>query len=111
MHSSMMSSGLHANFCSAWHADCPFITHKADRTKQQAVPDIVQWYAAKGIEIAPRNVFFYGDRRENIPPFAGTGYNAKVISCASRDWSRKGEIGYCGATLEEIVPISGTVKC
>jgi hypothetical protein len=112
MINSLMTSELNADFCSArQHQKCAFITQKPDRTKQEAVPDILEWYASKGIEIAPKNVYFFGDRKENIPPFAGTGYNAKVISCNSRDHSHGNMIGYCGARPEEIVPTSGAVPC
>ena len=37
---------------------------------------------------AQDKVFFFDDREDNVKGFAGTGYNAKQVSCASRDWGQ-----------------------
>ena len=79
----------------------PLVLGWPDKKKQFAVQDIVQWYAQKGIAIPAAQVYFFGDRTENIPPFAGTGFNAREISCDSRDMSiGNGMVGKCGATKD-----------
>jgi hypothetical protein len=108
--SSAMAKIKGPGWCNAGQ-ECTFITGKRDRTKQEAVPQLLRWYAGQGVEILGTNVFFFGDRRENIPKFAGTGYNAKEISCGSRDYTRGNAIGYCGATPEEIKPDRGITLC
>ena len=71
------------------------------------------WYAGQGITIPPQKVYFYGDRTENIGPFADKGYNAREISCGSRDYSlyANGMVGYCGARVSEIVDTPGVAGC
>ena len=62
----------------------PLVLGYADRKKQDAVEGIVNWYAQRGITIRPPKVHFFGDRTENIGPFASKGYNSREISCDSR---------------------------
>ena len=70
-----------------------------DGQKQDAVAGIVAWYEQQGIRIADEDVYFFGDRTENIPPFGSTSFNAREISCGSRDMGLgNGIVGYCGAT-------------
>ena len=77
----------------------PLVLGWPDGLKQNAVGGIVDWYAKLGINIPAAKVYFFGDRTENIPPFQGTGYNAREISCQSRDYSiGNGIVGLCGAT-------------
>ena len=77
----------------------PLVLGWPDGQKQNAVTGILNWYAQVGINIPKRKVYFFGDRTENIPPFQGTGYNAREISCQSRDYSiGNGIVGLCGAT-------------
>lgn len=77
----------------------PLVLGWPDGQKQNAVGGIVDWYSQLGINIPAGKVYFFGDRTENIPPFQGTGYNAREISCQSRDYSIGGGIvGLCGAT-------------
>ena len=71
-----------------------------DGQKQDAVAGIVAWYEQQGIRIADEDVYFFGDRTENIPPFGSTSFNAREISCVSRDMGiGNGIVGYCGATV------------
>jgi len=93
------------------HIKSPFVLAQPDRTKQHAVPHILNVYKAYGIDIALGNVYFFGDRGENIPFFKSSGINAKQISCASRDYHRGNMVGYCGATPAEIVPTPGISTC
>jgi len=92
----------------------PLVVSQPDKTKQFAVEDIRRWYSAQGIHIDAENVFFYGDRRENIPAFAQSGFNAREISCASRDrylYGGSRMVGYCGATADEINGARGITSC
>lgn len=77
----------------------PLVLAWPDGLKQDAVGGIVAWYAQLGINIPAEKVYFFGDNTGNIPPFQGSGYNAREISCQSRDYSvGNGIIGLCGAT-------------
>jgi len=90
----------------------PLVLGWADRKKQEAVEGIVKWYSRKGITIPASNVTFFGDRTENIGPFASKGYNSREISCASRDGDiHNGMVGYCGALTTEIVETDGVKLC
>jgi len=96
------------------HADnvvSPFVLVQPDGTKQVAVEHILDWYLEQGIEVPASRVHFFGDRTGNIGPFAQKGYNAKEISCASRDNYFKGAVGLCGAMPEEITPEAGVHLC
>jgi hypothetical protein len=88
----------------------PLVTSYPERHKQVAVAGILNWYAEQGITIADGDVHFFDDRPDNIGPFNGTGFNARQISCATRD-PNKPVIGLCGATPEEIVAEKGIVTC
>jgi hypothetical protein len=88
----------------------PFVTSCADGHKQKAVPGIMQYYKThNGAQIANSDVHFFDDRSSNIVAFQGLGYNARQISCESRD--RGGSIGLCGAALHEIVATAGVQLC
>merc|ERR1712048_1374295 len=96
------------------HVDSPLVYGQPDMTKQDAVEDIRQWYQAQSINIEPKDVYFFGDRTENIEPFAQKGFNAREISCGSRDLYRYGGseiIGFCGARPEEITNRTGITLC
>ena len=79
----------------------------------QAAEGIVSWYAQQGVTIPPNKVHFFGDRTENIGPFAEKGYNAREISCDSRDYTlySSGMVGLCGARKSEIVDTPGVAQC
>lgn len=88
----------------------PLVTNCGDGQKQNAVPGIVRWYEQNmGAQISDQDVQFFDDRRENIEPFKTLNYNARQISCATRD--NGGSIGFCGAALNEIVDAPGVVAC
>lgn len=94
----------------------PFVLQQGNREKQDSVDLIRQWYgrAENGIDIQPDNVYFFGDRTENIEPFHGKGINSREISCGSRDpslYGGSGMVGYCGATPEEIQKVRGNIFC
>lgn len=98
------------------NVNSPYVLNQGNRIKQHAVEGIVQWYQAQGINIPPSNVYFFGDRTENIEPFKEKGFNSREISCGSRDYNPRwyhgsGIIGYCGAKPEEIVRVQGNILC
>mmetsp|Transcript_82128 Transcript_82128/g.219823 ORF Transcript_82128/g.219823 Transcript_82128/m.219823 type:complete len:216 (+) Transcript_82128:51-698(+) len=100
----------------AWSAcspvTSPLVTGCPDGTKQNAVGGIVSWYQQNvGASIANGDVHFYDDRADNVKPFASTGYNARQISCSSRDSKYGNAIGLCGAEVSEIVPDAGVQVC
>ena len=49
----------------------------ADGGKQASVPSILAWYAARGVRIAPRDVWLFDDKASNVHGFEGSGYSAK----------------------------------
>lgn len=107
-----MLGGTEATLSSRWSSRSPvtssMVVGAIDGRKQEVVRDIVAWFQSeKGITIAKSRVYFFDDRDGNVPPFAGTGFNAQQISCASRD----GVVGLCGATLVEVVEAIGVHAC
>jgi hypothetical protein len=86
----------------------PLIAQCADPDKHNCVQGIVEWYLQNaGITILPNEVFFFDDHTGNTEGFAEKGFNARQVSCKSRD----GIIGYCGATPDEIVRELGVFNC
>lgn len=82
-----------------------------DGTKQNAVKSIVEWFMREHKVYVPDSmVHFFDDRPNNIAPFKGLPYNARQISCASRDPGNP-DLGFCGAQLSEIVPDTGVKSC
>merc|ERR1711957_727120 len=79
-----------------------------DTRKQESVRDMMSWLKKeRDIHIQDHRVHFFDDRIINILPFKGTGFNARQISCPSRD----GEIGFCGGTLAEATDDIGVHDC
>ncbi|CAE7507570.1 Sema5b [Symbiodinium pilosum] len=80
----------------------PFVVAQPDGRKQDAVFQILEWYAVQEVCIPKGNTYFFDDKDVNIRPFRGTGLNARQISCNSRDpklgW---GEVGDLTALLLE----------
>jgi len=89
----------------------PLVVGCPDPQKASCAKRVVDWYGSKGIHISPPNVHFFDDHTGNTNGFAQLGYNARQISCASRDWSIGGTVGFCGAALSEIVPDKGVFNC
>lgn len=89
----------------------PNVIGAPDGLKQEAVKGIVAWYQQQGIDIPASRVWMFDDKADNIAPFEGTGFNAKQISCASRDRTMGGRVGYCGATVAEVTPETGVNMC
>ena len=86
----------------------PLLLHAKDGQKQSYVHKIVEWYFYHvGVQVAKHRVFFFDDRESNVLGFAGTGYNARQISCLSRD----GAVGFCGGRINEVVAEVGVRLC
>mmetsp|Transcript_129916 Transcript_129916/g.362002 ORF Transcript_129916/g.362002 Transcript_129916/m.362002 type:complete len:340 (+) Transcript_129916:64-1083(+) len=92
----------------------PYVLDQGNRVKQEAVELVRRWYGRRGVCISPSEVYFFGDRTENILPFRERGLNSREISCGSRDkrlYGGSGLVGYCGARPEEIQRVHGNVLC
>lgn len=111
----LLSKGVGANLTASvddWNrghpVTSPFVIGYHEGQKQEAVPGIIQWYAEKAhVTIPNEQVYFYDDKAVNIKPFTGKGFNARQISCSSRD----GVLGRCGATVSDIVNTKGVQLC
>lgn len=98
--------------CSDAEVHSTLVVGCSDGTKQYAVAKVVKWLeTAQGVSIAAQNVWHFDDRTNNILPFIGTGFNARQVSCESRDYSSGGAIGKCGATKSELVDSNGIFMC
>jgi len=92
----------------------PYVLHQGNRVKQNAVEQVRRWYGRHGACISPGEVYFFGDRTENIRPFQNLGFNSREISCGSRDYELyggSGMVGFCGARPEEIQRVKGSILC
>lgn len=91
------------------------VTDVPDGHKHRVANGIRDWFlnGPKGIHIAAENTHFFDDVAANVKQFEGHGYNARQISCKSRDnhHDPKDEIGYCGLTTDEVVSDSGIHYC
>jgi len=83
-----------------------------DANKGRCAKGVVGWYAQQNIIIPPEEVYFFDDHVGNTASFAPHGYNARQISCSSRDWTvGNGLVGLCGASITEVVQSKGIVNC
>lgn len=91
----------------------PYVIGQPDRYKQNAVEKLREWYgeAPRGRCIKPENVYFFGDRTENIMPFSEKGLNSRQVSCASRDHGHGDMIGLCGGSPDEVQRVQGNILC
>lgn len=94
------------------HVKSPLVHGCADGEKPKCAQSILKWYATEvNVHIPPKNVFFFDDQDGNVDGFAQFGYNAKQISCTSRDKSMRNSVGVCGAQLNEIFLEQGIQSC
>merc|ERR1712241_416402 len=92
--------GENRTSCSGVEVESTLVAGCTDATKQFAVDSVLAWLEkTEHVTIPHSSVWHFDDKPENIEPFNGTGYNARVVSCASRDVGAK---GYCGAEVSEI---------
>jgi len=101
-----------ATFSTVWSGPdtviSPWVVGAVDGRKHETVRKIVNWLKGhRTVNVAPSQVFFFDDRSDNVLSFRGTGYNARQVSCKSRETS----IGLCGATPDEIVKERGVKTC
>eukprot|EP00927_Polykrikos_kofoidii_P027289 TRINITY_DN24068_c0_g1_i1.p1 TRINITY_DN24068_c0_g1~~TRINITY_DN24068_c0_g1_i1.p1 ORF type:complete len:493 (+),score=73.28 TRINITY_DN24068_c0_g1_i1:106-1479(+) len=92
----------------------PLVLGSPNRLKQHSVEEIRRWYSDQGICISSTNVHFFDDRSENLGPFQEMNFNAREISCGSRDpvlYGGSGMVGFCGAKPEEIARERGIFNC
>jgi len=95
--------------CSGVKVESTLVAGCNDATKQFALDLVLAWLKkTENVTIPHSSVWHYDDKGENIEPFQGTGYNARVVSCSSRDVGAK---GYCGATVSEITDTPGVILC
>jgi len=86
----------------------PLVVGAVDGRKHETVRKIVNWFKEhRTTDVAPSQVFFFDDREDNVVSFRGTGYNARQVSCKSRETG----IGLCGATPDEVVKEKGVKTC
>mmetsp|Transcript_22146 Transcript_22146/g.55424 ORF Transcript_22146/g.55424 Transcript_22146/m.55424 type:complete len:302 (+) Transcript_22146:94-999(+) len=96
--------------CSGLEVNTTLVVGCDDGTKQYALASAVAWVeSTENVTIAPEHVWHFDDRDGNVLAFSGTGFNARMVSCGTRDYG--GAVGLCGATHAEIVPSSGVVVC
>merc|ERR1712217_904168 len=89
------------------------VVSAVDQFKQHSVQNVVTWLRKhKGVQIEDHHVHFFDDHSKNVPPFKGTGFNAKQISCSSRATSEREKfVGFCGGTSAEVVAERGVHPC
>jgi len=85
------------------------VVHAGKGAKQEIVRRMVDWLrSSNGVDIKDRDVHFFDDEEDNIWPFEDTGFNARQVSCASRD---DGGIGLCGGGADEVEANLGVRTC
>eukprot|EP00931_Biecheleriopsis_adriatica_P063117 TRINITY_DN38184_c0_g1_i1.p1 TRINITY_DN38184_c0_g1~~TRINITY_DN38184_c0_g1_i1.p1 ORF type:complete len:299 (-),score=58.17 TRINITY_DN38184_c0_g1_i1:168-1064(-) len=85
----------------------PLMSWCPDKKKHLCTQRIVDWYAERDITFDKSDVYFFDDKAENVLAFEGSGFNAKQVSCASRD----GDKGYCGGQPDEVKMMKGVHAC
>uniref|UniRef100_A0A7S0AUE0 Uncharacterized protein n=1 Tax=Pyrodinium bahamense TaxID=73915 RepID=A0A7S0AUE0_9DINO len=108
-----MLGGINWTLSDTWSHPAPHVTSMLvvgapDKKKQDTVRDMVRWLQEhKGVTIEDRRVHFFDDNDFNVPPFEDVGFNARQISCGSRD----GKVGLCGGLAREVVEELGVQSC
>merc|ERR1712224_141446 len=63
--------------------------------KARCADGIVDWYRrVKGIEISPSEVYMFDDRKDATEGFEKYGFNARQVSCGSREVGGLAEEGH-----------------
>mmetsp|Transcript_93001 Transcript_93001/g.259988 ORF Transcript_93001/g.259988 Transcript_93001/m.259988 type:complete len:299 (-) Transcript_93001:41-937(-) len=95
--------------CSGASIDSPLVVGCADGTKHFAVARIAEWLKGElGVNIERSRTWHFDDRSNNIAEFGASGFNARQVSCKTRDMS---VLGLCGATPSEISDALGVSQC
>ena len=68
------------------------VLHAPDGWKQESVWPILSYFTSRvGVTVPDEDVYFFDDRSSNVLGFRGTAWNARQVSCMSRD----GPVGLC----------------
>lgn len=93
----------------------PLTVGVLDGAKHRVASSIRAWYnnnlAQQRAYIIDKDTWFFDDISDNIDDFKQYNYNARQISCKSRDTSENKRIGWCGMTHDEIVNDRGVSYC
>uniref|UniRef100_A0A7S0FCC0 Uncharacterized protein n=1 Tax=Pyrodinium bahamense TaxID=73915 RepID=A0A7S0FCC0_9DINO len=86
----------------------PLVRGCGNNVKHICASGIRAWYEQhRHVKIPPSEVYFFDDLTGNTKNFAVMGFNARQVSCNSRE----GDIGLCGALPSEIVRMRGIFNC
>jgi len=88
----------------------PLVENCPDHLKAACVKGVVDWYMRNGIDVEPSAVYYFDDVAVDASSFKSNGYNARQVSCASRDFA-DARVGLCGANLDEVVRREGIFNC
>jgi len=102
--------GLPAYWSQGAYVTSPLVENCPDYQKAACVKGVVDWYMRQGIDVKPSAVYYFDDVAVNTSSFKANGYNARQVSCASRDFE-DARVGLCGATLDEVVRQEGIFNC
>lgn len=110
--------GVQWTLSDTWSPPAPHVrsmlVHGApDTGKQHSIRGIANWLREhKGVLIKDENVHFFDDNVLNPPPFIGTGFNARQVSCRSRGVKASERlVGLCGARSAEVIEVPGVYSC
>lgn len=105
---SLASGGCGTVWSTPGAINSPLVMGCPDAQKAKCAKGIVDWFKkAKHIDIPAEEVYFFDDHTGNTNGFDAFGFNARQVSCPSRE----GVIGLCGAQLNEIVREKGVTNC
>jgi len=104
------AGGLPAYWSQGSSVTSPLVENCPKHLKAACVKGVVDWYMRQGIDIKPSAVHYFDDVAVNASSFKGCGYNARQVSCASRDFEDP-RVGLCGATLDEVIRQEGIFNC
>ena len=89
----------------------PFLYRTGEGNKEQSVAGVLRWLLHRhNVSMPKHRVFFFDDKSLNVRPFATSGFNARQVSCATRDFVTYDQ-GYCGGVPEEVLPERGVRLC
>lgn len=105
------AGGLPNVWSTAANIASPLVEGCPDGEKARCVKDVVAWYMRQAVDVAPSSVYYFDDKDGVVDGFEEYGFNARQVSCASRDASLNNTEGFCGATIDEIVRRPGVFTC
>jgi len=91
--------------------ETPLVVGCPDAQKSICVKGVYDWYIRAGFDIRPHSVYFFDDHMNVFDGFARYGFNARQVSCDSRDATIANLVGLCGATTNEILKKQGIFTC